>query len=49
MKRIMTLGLALLAVAGLTACGQKGPLIMPEPETQAPAEAAETENNTEGA
>jgi len=35
MKQIVALGLLLLLGAGLTACGQKGPLFLPQ---DAPAE-----------
>ncbi|WP_409984384.1 LPS translocon maturation chaperone LptM [Roseateles sp.] len=36
-KILASVGLALMALAALTACGQKGPLVLPEASTAASA------------
>jgi len=45
MRHLSTLCLSLLLLAGVTACGQKGPLTLPaEPAAQLASEKATSEN-----
>lgn len=40
------LAVALLLALGVAACGQKGPLYLPEPEPEAPAQAPAEEEGS---
>ncbi|MBB6519965.1 LPS translocon maturation chaperone LptM [Pseudoteredinibacter isoporae] len=43
MKKTYAMIFALLVLAGLSACGQKGPLVLPPPEPAPQEEPAESE------
>ncbi|WP_353406813.1 LPS translocon maturation chaperone LptM [Pseudoteredinibacter isoporae] len=43
MKKAYAMMFALLVIAGLSACGQKGPLVLPPPEPAQQEEPADSE------
>lgn len=43
MKKAFAMTFALLVLAGISACGQKGPLVLPPPEPAQQEEPAESE------